>query len=375
MERIKIVGPIGKFEYRGKVVNGVTVDDVVASVESLPPGTKELTIDVATPGGSIPVGKAIYEYLTSLNSRMKITMRQIGDIASIGTYFWFASPNRVAATGINPFTGKPYQMMIHNPWTPHTDGDATALEARAASLRADETEMATFYSQQTGLPVEAVQPLMKVDSSFDGDRALVLRFATETYQPINNAALMKPEDKKSFLDGLMANLKTFLNLDPPPPAPGPDPMVGKDVVIDGAPAVDGVYTIKAGKVVTIAPLPAEGGDGGQQQAPPPPAVSFDAKKFEDAFSATLDKALAKQKEEFDAEKLALKTDFDNQIVDLKKQIKTTHTPVGYTPENRADLIAEWDRSFKANEHTAMRKENPDRYRLLYYAKYGKEPNL
>lgn len=41
----------------------------------------------------------------------------------------------------------------------------------------------------------------------------------------------------------------------------------------------------------------------------------------------------------------------------------------------ATLAKEWDRSFKAGEHVTMRKYNPLRWGLLFYAKYGKKPNM
>lgn len=38
------------------------------------------------------------------------------------------------------------------------------------------------------------------------------------------------------------------------------------------------------------------------------------------------------------------------------------------------LAKEWDRSFKANEHVAMKRDNPRKWETLFVAKYGKKPN-
>lgn len=378
---ISIMGPIGSFEYLGPdgtpvKVNGIQIADVVAQVAALPDKTTEIEVLMGTPGGLIPIGEAIYAYLKSLESRYKITMLQVDDIASIGTEIWFAGKERLAAEGINPRTGKEYAFQPHNPWTPHKHGDAAALEAEAVRLREQENKMVAFYQEQTGLSADAILPIMKADQPFSAEKAVALKFATGTYKPLKHAAFqinqnMKPEDKSSLL-------KTFLGLlgmDGAPGAPAPAPaaeLMNKPVTIDGKPAPDGVYTISGGIVTAIAPAVPAAPAAGQAPAPAPAAaqVSFESltkePKFSEALAATIEKALAEQKKTFDAE-----------LVALKKQIKTTHVPAGpegYNPSTKDEDVKEFDRLWKSNGLVALKKEDPEKYQRLHFSKYGKMPN-
>ena len=49
--------------------------------------------------------------------------------------------------------------------------------------------------------------------------------------------------------------------------------------------------------------------------------------------------------------------------------------VALSLDEKRILKEEWDRSFNANEHSELRKENPAKYSLLFQAKFGKTPNL
>lgn len=381
------MGPIGSFEYTGAdgkpvKVNGLQIADVIAQVASLPEKTTELEILIGTPGGLIPVGEAIYNYLLSLRSKYKMTMMQVDDIASIGTVIWFAAENRLAALGINPRTGKDYALQPHNPWRPHTQGDASVHEAEAVKLRAQENRMANFYQEQTGLPLDAIMPIMKADYPFGADKAVALKFATATYEPLKQAAFqlnqpMKPEEKTSMLKGLLS----LLAMDDapgaatPPPAPGAE-LMNKPVLIDGKAPLDGVYTVKGGVVTAVTAIPAAAPPAGQAPAPAAQAaaatVSFeqllkDNQKFADALATTVDTALEKQKKDFDA-----------QLVALKKQMKTSHVPAGpegYNPSTKSEDVKEFNDLHKSGALLALKKSDPDKYQRLHFSRYGVMPNM
>ncbi len=370
---IAIMGPIGSFEYLGPNgqpvhVNGIQIADVVAQVAALPEQTSEIEVLMGTPGGLIPIGEAIHTYLLSLKPKYKLTMVQVDDIASIGTVIWFAGDKRLAALGANPKTGKPYAFQPHNPWTPHKQGDAAALEAEAVRLREQESKMAAFYQEQTGLPADAILPIMKADYPFDAEKAVALKFATGTYEPLKHAAFqiptpMKPEEKSSLLKSFLG----MLGMDAPgAPAPGTE-LISKPVMIDGKPAPDGVYTIAGGVVTAITPAAPAAPAAGQAPAPAPaPApVAMTPETLSKALETTLESALKKQKEAFDAEMLA-----------LKKQIKTTHVPAGpegYNPATQKEDADEWNKLHKSNGILALKKEDPAKYERLFFARYGKMP--
>lgn len=392
---IGIIGDIGTFDYldrTGKVVhvNGLQISDVVAQVSALPADTKEVDVLVGTPGGNVPTGKAIFTYLQSLSSRMKINMVQVDDIASIGTYIWMAGQTRLAAKGINPRTGKEYAFNVHNPWTPHVSGDASAVAKAATSLQVEETEMAAFYQEHTGIDASGILPIMKADSWFNADKAVALKFATATYEPLQQAAYhipMNAQEKSTLVQDFLSFLTgKKVAVTPPavpapaaPAAPAPAPgaeLMNKPVLIDGKPAPDYVYTVKGGIVMAVEPVDEESSEDaiGAQAKPAAPAaqapVSFETflaankEKFTDAVASTVEAALDKQKKDFEA-----------QIVALKKQIKTTHTPPTFSPETKAEDAKEWDRSLRANEHAAMKRDEPEKFTRLFYAKYGRIPEL
>lgn len=147
----------------------------------------------------------------------------------------------------------------------------------------------------------------------------------------------------------------------------PAELMGKPVTVDGKPAVDGVYTVVGGVVTAL----------GEAQAAPatPPAQGTPAA---DPMAAKLQEILALLKAEpkqDDATAAAATKKKDDEIIALKKQLKTEHVPEGFTPETKADDVKEWDRSFKAGEHVAMRKNEPEKWTRLFYAKYNKMPNV
>jgi ATP-dependent protease ClpP protease subunit len=380
---ISILGPIGSFEYLNAQgipvqVNGIQIADVVAQITALPKGTTELDILFGTPGGLIPVGEAIYNYLLGLESRMEITMVQVDDVASIGTVMWFAGKKRLAALGVNPRTGKDYAFQPHNPWKPHTQGDAAAHEAEAVKLRDQENKMAAFYQEQTGLPQEAILPIMKADAPFNAEKAVALKFATGTYEPLKQAAFqinktMKPEEKTSLFKGFLS----LLGMDDapgatPPPAPAGDPLMNKPVLIDGKPAPDGVYTVKGGVVTLVAALPAAAPAAQAPAAAVPAAaaapVAFDQEKLSKALETTLTKALDAQKKEFEA-----------QIVALKKGMRTDHVPAGpegYNPSTKKEDVEEFNTLHKTpGGLLALKKSDPDKYQRLHFSRYGVIPKM
>lgn len=401
---VRVIGPIGNFAYvddRGKKVqvNGMQLVDLIAQITSLPPDTKELTVEVGGLGGAVPVAKAMRGYLKSIQPRMAVTTKQVGDIASAHTIIFTSGTRRIAAKGINPETGAKFTNMVHNPWIGHTSGDADALEQETASLRLTEQEFIDMYGEDIGISAEAIAPLMKAESFFDADQAVSLKFATETYEALNQAAYqsnntMKGKKKLSFGERLAALLKGEIDGEEQIAAAPPAALMGKPTLIGGQAAPDGVYTVVGGVVTKLEAVAEE-----QAEDATPPAASGAADKGKGPLTAEQVAAIvtevmkgkkatkgADPDDDDEEEKItseeriaiavakAINSTVDEKINAFKKSTKTSHVPVGFRPENKVADAAEWDRSFKANEHGAMRRDNPARYEQLFYAKYGRMPN-
>lgn len=369
---ISIIGPIGaNFTFQGKEINGVTLADVVAQVTALPKETTELVIQFDTPGGLVSEGQSIYSYLKSVEHRFVkgITSKQIGDIGSIGTIAWFAGSKRIAAKGINPATKKAYRFMIHNPFMLSAEGDAAELKRHSDNLKLTEDEMAQFYIEQTGITKEGIAPLMKAETFFDGPQAVDLKFATDIYEPQSIAAIHNTTNKgsnqmeKTLKEKVLALLGITVAVAPPAE------LMGKPVQIDGKPAVDGIYTVVGGVITQLAEAtPAQPAAPAATGAAAPP-VAADMQKI-----LALLEAQPKQEKAIAAAVAEATKKFNAEIMALKKSIKTEHVPAAFTPETKADDVKEWERSFKANEHAAMRKDDPEKYQRLFYSKYGRTPN-
>jgi ATP-dependent protease ClpP protease subunit len=384
---ISIVGDIGTFEYldsNGKVVqvNGIQLEDVISQVERLPSNTSELVIECGGLGGLIDVAKSIRGYLKSISKRITITTKQVSDLASANTIIFTTGSTRLAIDDkeINPTTGKPYFIMVHEPLTPHASGNADKLSGVVTALRLDEEDFISMYNEDTGISVEAIRPLMKAETYLSGSKAVDLKIATATYQSLKQAAHHKPvhnkpnntmsKISKHALDAVLALLsdedkakvKKALALAPPAE------LMGKAVIIDGKAPIDGVYTVVGGVITALESVEEEG-------AEPTAATPTTAATAAPAPVAAAPVAAAQPAMTSDAIAKIVADQVTAQMTLLKKTIKTDHVPVGFTPETKADDVKEWDRSWKANEHTAMKKNDPEKYQRIFYAKYGKMPNM
>lgn len=373
--KILIAGAIGTFDFNGKMIQGVELLDVVSNVTSLG-DIDELEVEIASNGGRKDVGDNIYNYLLSLKSKMKVTTIQVGDIASIATKIFGAGDERIATHG--------YEFMVHNPWTV-AQGDSNALAQVSNELKAEENELKTFYMNLTGISEEGLTPLLNSETTFDADTALKLKFATKVREQLKLVA-MKLETKKK-LSGIFNQFLSWMNQ---------NPILNMVVELEGGakialgtedasklegvpaftvdesgepsqePAPDGEYKLADGRTITVSQGVVATVTGGE----PAP----DDTQVEAVLNAKLDKLtdilskLPNIKEELTAM-------IDEKFVEIKASIGTTHTPMAYKKENHQDLVAEWERSFKANEHFAMKRNDPEKYKALYFAKYGKMPNI
>lgn len=400
---IMIVGPIGSFKMNGKQVNGIQLVDIVAKVNALPPEVNTIRFLFDTLGGNSKTGDHMYDYIVSLKSNYEIIHEQIGIIGSIGTKIWFAADRRIATIG--------QDMFIHNPWIPNMSGDSDDMLEAHVELKALEENMAMFYSMHTGIPIEGIRPLMKAETTFPAEQALELKFATEIQKALNIAAYkMKKSTSQKFNELVVALKKVFsdedvlnmvVELDGGTKiafaTEDPANLVGVQAfTVDEAgaqtqvPAPDGPYKLKDGRTVTVAggvvtavtpavaPPAAPAAPAAAPVAAPPAPTSpppVASAEEEGELVTKMDELIVAIKQGNKANQEAIMKAVDEKITAFKNEVKTVHVPLGYQSVKQIELAAEWDRSFKANEHVAMKKTNLEHWKTLYYAKYGKMPNV
>lgn len=363
---IRIIGPIGTFVAGNKVYNGVQLKQVIAQVSALPPETTEIQIDIASDGGNKPTGDAIYGFLMSLKPKVKIIMNQIGDVGSIASKIWFAGDERIALKGLNPETGKDYELFIHNPWM-RVEGDAATMQAAIDRVKPEEDELRNFYMEQTGIPEAGIKPMMDQQTGINAELAVQMKFATSMREALNIAAYdMKfTKETETQLGAVLDQIKALFKKSATPPTASAtsgstppagaagDELKGKAVVIDGKAPADGVYTIKGGVVDSFAALPAET----PAQPEMPAALAAKIKEVDDLI-ATLKEEKPKADEikpKTEAEILALvDAKVKEQVEAFKSTIKTLHTP-----KQHKDVIIDWKNTketpVQARNREAMEK--------------------
>jgi ATP-dependent Clp protease protease subunit len=386
--KVLIVGPIGQFQQGdGSFINGVTLLDVVGQVTSAPKGTDTIVVQIESGGGLKEVGDQIYQYLISLKKKYKVRTEQIGMIASIATKIFGAGDERVAMDG--------EMFMIHNPWT-IVQGDAEQLQQTADALKNAERELLSFYVSLTGIPEEGLIPLLNNETEFDANTAYKLHFATSIEQKSNlKIAAMKNDSMNSLVNNLYAFLSRFngkplatlVELEDssklyfetedlsklegtavyqvdaegnPTTEPAPD---GEHKLKDGR-----TITVSGGKVAKVEPASAAPPAEAPKEAPAPSASEQALAAKMDAIAAALGSIEIMSKDE-------IVKAIDERFVALRNDLKVRHTPRNFVPENSKMDAAEWDKAFKENRIAAMKKNEPEQYQRLFFAKYGKMPNM
>lgn len=283
---INIIGLIGSIRKDGKVVQrGVELADVISDVTTLQAaGVTELYFYINSKGGYMDVGKKIRAYIASLPNAYTVAENEC---ASIATEIHLAVPKerRKAVKGIN--------YLIHAPMYEFQRGVALnndELQEMADDILDTEKEMASMYAKSTGMDKDAVQLLMKQETSLTEEQLITLGFVSEIIdkEPVKAVALInKPEkentmhkETKTALETMKETLakiakKVGLTEDPNPAkkllkivckyialdlttkdgvnvtveTDSDIPKVGDKVTVDGAPAADGKYSFDPGVLV------------------------------------------------------------------------------------------------------------------------------
>ncbi len=231
---------------------GVNLIDIIKQVKTQPLATS-FDVYINSEGGYVDAGYDIYDYLMSLKkSGIVINTIGTGLVASIATVIFMAGESRKLKAGT--------QFMIHLP-SGDVQGTADEIAGYSEWLKDTENKMVKFYMNETGLPDEAIRPLLKQETWLDTATALELNFVTENqvefnavakYEKLNNKKNenMTTEDKdwitkqfESFTNLFKGKTKNIMLLDStgievdfPEVADGATPAIGDKATVEGQPA-------------------------------------------------------------------------------------------------------------------------------------------
>ena len=140
--------------------------------DSLEDDVTDIHVYINSGGGSVVEGWAIYDALKT--SGKTITTIGEGMVGSIATIIYMAGTTRKLHENSKFF--------IHNPyWQP---SEASPMEGDALinlgeDLKKEQQKILDFYANQTGTPIETIQPLMQKATDLTSAEAVNMGFATE----------------------------------------------------------------------------------------------------------------------------------------------------------------------------------------------------
>ncbi|MEM5366571.1 head maturation protease, ClpP-related [Paraburkholderia azotifigens] len=158
---ISIYDPIGE----GLDGSGVTAGRISAALRSI--GTRDVIVNVNSPGGDFFEGVAIYNLLREHKAR--VTVRVMGLAASAASL--------IVMSGDDILMGDGAFLMIHNAWAVAV-GNRHDLADASASLAPIDAAMAKLYAQRSGMDKDDAARLMDQETWFSGPQALERGLAT-----------------------------------------------------------------------------------------------------------------------------------------------------------------------------------------------------
>ena len=271
------------------------------NVGSLADIGEDREIGLTTFGGSVYIGKGMYDY--AVDNDLLDTIRCYGIVASAGTVILLSAKNRISA----PHT----KFLIHPPTT-SLDGNYREMESIAAMLKEEEEWLVNFYVQHLKKDEQFIRSLMAENRTISAQEALDLGLITEiiNFETMTENGVTK-KDLEVFENSFLAKIKNFFN---------PKNMVvqstdGTELEFDSG--VETTNQIEVGQGLKAGGQPADGtfilADG--------TTITAEAGIITDVilFDATSDVAM----DELKAENEALKT----QVADFQNKLSIAETKV------------------------------------------------
>lgn len=158
---ISIYEVIGEDPWTG---GGVTVKRIDAALRSI--GSKDVTVNINSPGGDVFEGIAIYNRLREHQG--KVNVKVLGLAASAASI--------IAMAGDNIQVGASSFIMIHNAWV-LAIGNRHDMREVADFLEPFDRALADVYVARTGQELAAVQAAMDAETWMNGSQAVELGYA------------------------------------------------------------------------------------------------------------------------------------------------------------------------------------------------------
>ncbi|MCW5777455.1 MAG: Clp protease ClpP [Phycisphaeraceae bacterium] len=160
---ILIYGVIGDGYYYGEV----SAKGVREALDAL--GSRDVTVRIHSPGGSVDEAMAIYTLLSERNVHVTI------DGAA------YSSASFIAMAGKTIRMSGSAMMMVHEPWTVAV-GDAKAFRKMADVLDTFNEVLVKTYADRTGRTPEEISDLLAAETWLKPEKALELGFVDEVIE-------------------------------------------------------------------------------------------------------------------------------------------------------------------------------------------------
>ena len=271
---VQISGVIGNSYNQDGTISekGVELIDIAEQVADLGE-VDQINFVINSQGGNVAVGKDIRDFIASIPNAKTIAKELC---ASIATVIHTAVPlqNRLIEEGT--------KYMIHNPWI-EMSGDAATLAKVSKDLDDIEKDLETHYSKATGSSKETISAFMAVETYLSTEQCVKLGFASQVIEKptlravaklqTNTDKNMSVQGKSRLMQAVAVLQGTAVAVEQPTreakaamietdngtiETPFADVLVGDEVMIEGAPAPDGDYTIANGEFQAIDGMISEG---------------------------------------------------------------------------------------------------------------------
>lgn len=192
---ISIYSVIGEDPWGGEGVTVKRIDGALRAIGS----TKDVTVNINSPGGDVFEGIAIYNRLREHQGN--INVKVLGVAASAASI--------IAMAGDNIQIGASSFLMIHNAWV-MAIGNRHDMREVADFLEPFDRALADVYVSRTGSELAAVQTAMDKETWFNGSEAVELGYA-DALLPADEIAL-NDEEPAAEEDSVKALRRAELSL-------------------------------------------------------------------------------------------------------------------------------------------------------------------
>lgn len=159
---------IGQINIKGIIGKDVSLADIISQANKIKDASGYKVI-LNSVGGSVKVGKDIYNYLKSLG--LPIDMVGVDKVASIATIIFMAGTTRRVEKGTRFF--------IHLPNAPQIENATSQdLEDYSKELKKIEIEVIQFYVENTGITKEGIEPMLQDETFLDSEQLFNMGFTT-----------------------------------------------------------------------------------------------------------------------------------------------------------------------------------------------------